>query len=112
VPRLLVDSEEMKALVNSPSKKISMRKIREIVSTSDRVLISCRCKAEYASRKCRCFKEGKRCSVHCYTNTEHNCRFLATVAARTKSVLGDKDRSKRSEIAGTNKVENCITVDR
>lgn len=112
MPRLLVDSKEIKALVNSPSKKVSIRKIREIALTSDRVLVSCRCKAECASRKYCCFKEGKRYLVHFHANAEYNCRFLATVTARTKSILRDKDRSKRrGETAGADKVENCITVD-
>lgn len=105
VPRLLADSEEMRTLVNGPLKKVSMRKIGEMASTSDRVLISCRCKAECSSRKCRCFKEGKRCSVHCHASAEHNCGFLATVAARTESA------KKRGETTGADTVENCITVD-
>jgi hypothetical protein len=59
VPRLLADSEEIEALLNGPSKKVSMKKIGEMASTSDRVLISCRCKGKCASRRCRCFKKGR-----------------------------------------------------
>jgi hypothetical protein len=114
VPRLLADSQEIEALVNGPSKKVSMKKIGEKASTSDRVLISCRCKGKCASRRCRCFKEGKRCSVHCHVDAEHDCGFLASLANRTEVALKEKEKGdfiKGKKMARADKEEETITVE-
>lgn len=102
----------MKALVNGPSKKVLVSKIGEMASTNDRVLISCRCKGKCARRKCRCFKEGKRCSVHCHANAEHDCGFLASLATLTERALGEKDNStKGTKTVRTDMEKDSITVD-
>jgi hypothetical protein len=111
VPRLLADSQEIEALVHGPSKKVSMKKIGEKASTSDRVLISCRCKGKCASRRCRCFKEGKRCSVHCHVDAEHDCGFLASLANRTEVALKEKKKGdfiKGKKMARADKEEETI----
>jgi hypothetical protein len=55
-------------------------------------LISCRCKGKCASRRCRYFKEGKRCSVHCHVDAEHDCGFLASLANCTEVALKEKKK--------------------
>ena len=97
VPRLLADSMEMEALVNGPSKRVSIIKIGEMASTSDRLLISCRCKGKCSSRQCRCFKEGKRCSVHCHANVEHDCGLLASLMNPTERALTEKEKSSQGK---------------
>jgi hypothetical protein len=114
VPRLLADSQEIEALVNGPSKKVSVKKIGEKVSTSDRVLVSCRCKGKCASRRCRCFKEGKRCSVHCHVDAEHDCGFFASLVNRTEVALQEKKKGnfiKGKKMARADKEEETITVE-
>lgn len=114
VPKLLADSQEIKALVNGPSKKVSMRKIGEKASTSERILISCRCKGKCAGRRCRCFKEGKRCSVHCHADAEHDCGFLASLANRTEAGLKQKEKwgfNTGKKISRVDREDETITVD-
>jgi hypothetical protein len=91
-----------------------MKKIREKALTSDRILISCSCKGKCASRRCRCFKEGKRYSVHCHVDVEHNCGFLAGLANRTEVALKEKKKGdfiKGKKIARAGKEEETIIVE-
>ena len=93
--RLLPTRELMrvpKSLANSipvigPKKRVSMKKVGEEASTSERVIISCKCKGLCATNRCRCFKEKKKCSVHCHDSAEHDCGFLASLALRTELAI-------------------------
>lgn len=70
------------------SKKIALSKAALEASTSDRVVISCKCKGKCNTKRCRCFKEQKKCSVHCYSgDDDHDCGFLASLALRTEKAL-------------------------
>lgn len=62
-------------------KKISLKKAAELESTSTRVLVSCQCKGNCASRRCRCVKEELRCTKH-YHREDVDCGNLT--GARTK----------------------------
>ena len=67
----------------------------EYTSSADRVIISCKCKGVCATKRCRCFKEGKRYSVHCHDSAEYNCGFLASLAFRTELTMKDNPAKKR-----------------
>ena len=67
----------------------------EYTSSADRVIISCKCKGACATKRCKCFKEGKKCSVHCYDLVEYDCGFLASLVFRTKLAIKDNPIKKR-----------------
>ena len=63
-------------------------------STSDRVVVSCKCKGLCNTRRCRCFKEQQKCSVHCHTsNDDYDCGFLASLALRTEKGIVAKEKA-------------------
>ena len=71
----------------------------ESASTRDRVIISCKCTGACATNRCRCFKEKKKCSVHCHDSAEHDCGYLASLALRTEIALIEKE--KQGLVRGT-----------
>ena len=81
--------------VRRPKKKLSLKKVAEYASSADRVIISCKCKGLCATKRCRCFKEDKKCLVYCHDLAEHDCGFLASLALRTGLVLKDNPAKKR-----------------
>jgi hypothetical protein len=88
VPKIVADGLE----IHGPKAKVSMKKIAESASTSDRVIISCKCTGACATNRCRCFKEKKKCSVHCHDSAEHDCGYLASLALRTEIALIEKEK--------------------
>ena len=97
VPRSVADGLD----VNGPRKLVSMKFIAENASSSDRVIISCKCKNKCGTKRCRCFKEGVKCSVHCHDSAEHDCGFLASLSYRTE--LAIKEKETREEGLGKGK---------
>jgi hypothetical protein len=90
--------------IHGPKTKLSLKKVAEYASSADGVIISCKCKGVCATKRCRCFKEGKRCSVHCHDLIEHDCGFLASLALRTELVMKDdliKKRGMKRQRANT-----------
>ena len=85
VAKTVADSIE----VHGPKKKISLKRVAQEATTSDRVIVSCKCKGICGNKRCRCWKEGKKCSVHCHDSTEHDCGFLASLALRTEVAMVD-----------------------
>jgi hypothetical protein len=81
--------------VHGPKTKLSLKKVAEYASLADRVIISCKCKGVCATKRCRCFKQGKKCSVHCHDSAEHDCGFLASLALRTELAMKDNPAKKR-----------------
>jgi hypothetical protein len=81
--------------VRGPKTKLSLKKVAEYASSADRVIISCKCKGLCATKRYKCFKEGKKCSVHCHELAEHDCGFLTSLALRTKLALKDNPVKKR-----------------
>ena len=65
-------------------------------STSVWLGVSCQCKGSCNTRRCRCYKESKECSVHCHRD-EHNCGNLTI---RTEIALVDRPRRKRARDIG------------
>lgn len=70
-----------------PNNKLALSAIALKASTSDRVIISCKCKGLCNTKRCRCFKENQRCSVYCHFSAEHDCGFLASLDLRTEKAL-------------------------
>jgi hypothetical protein len=64
-------------------------------STSIRVGVSCQCKGSCNTKRCRCYKESKKCSVH-YHRDEHDCGNLSGLVVRTEIALVDRPRRKRA----------------
>jgi hypothetical protein len=85
--------------VQGPRKKLALSAIAKKNSTSERVIISCKCKGKCATKRCNCFKNGKRCSVHCHSNAEHDCGFLASLALRTEVAMKEKGKESDDEIS-------------
>jgi hypothetical protein len=85
--------------IQGPAKKLSLKKVAEHASTSERVVISCKCKGLCYNKRCNCFKNQVKCSVHCHSDAEHDCGFLASLVLRTEIGLGEKSIEKEKEIA-------------
>ena len=81
--------------VHGPKTKLSLKKVAEYASSADRVIISCKCKGVCVTKRYKCFKEGKKCSIHCHDSTKHDCGFLASLALRTKLAMKDNPAKKR-----------------
>ena len=81
--------------IHGPKMKLSLKKVAKYTSSADRVIISCKYKGACATKRCRCFKEGKRCSVHCHDSAKHDYGFLASLALCTKLAMKDNPAKKR-----------------
>ena len=73
-------------------------------STSARVGISCQCKGLCNTKRCRCFKEDKKCSAHCHRD-DRGCGNLSSLDIRTEIALVDRPRRKR---ARANTIGNTV----
>jgi hypothetical protein len=85
--------------------------VADLESQSDRVIISCNCKGDCSTKRCRCFKEDLRCSVHCHID-DHNCGNLSDLTVRTEMALG-KPRTKRkpTSVKGVRAKRQKVVVD-
>jgi hypothetical protein len=81
--------------VHGPKTKLSLKKVAKYTNSANRVIISCKCKGVYATKRYKCFKEDKRCSVHYHDSVKHDYRFLASLALRTKLAIKDNPTKKR-----------------
>jgi hypothetical protein len=86
LPKVLQDSINC----NGPSGEIALSRAALEASNSDRVIISCKCKKQCNTRRCRCFKESQKCSVHCHDSAEHDCGFLSDLSVRTEVAMIEK----------------------
>ena len=77
------------------TKEVTLTLAAREASTSARVGVSCQCKGLCNTKRCRCYKEGKQCSVHCHRN-EHECGNLSELAIRTEIALVERPRRKRA----------------
>lgn len=64
-------------------------------STSARAGISCQCKGPRNTKRCKCHRESKQCSVHCHRD-ENDCGNLSGLATHTKVALVDRPRRQRA----------------
>lgn len=87
--------------IEGPKRQIALSRAALEESTSDRVVISCKCKGLCNSRRCRCFKEQKKCSVHCHGgDDDHDCGFLASLELRTEKALVSRAKATGLGSAG------------
>jgi hypothetical protein len=84
----------MGIVVNRPSTKIALSKAALEASTSDQAVVSCKCRGLCNKKRCRCFKEQKKCTIHCHGGDEdHDCGFLASLALRTEKAIVTRKRA-------------------
>jgi hypothetical protein len=76
-------------------KEVTLGQAARDASTSARVGVSCQCKGVCSTKRCRCYKEGKECSVHCHRD-DHDCGNLSGLAIRTEIALVERPRRKRA----------------
>ena len=82
-------------LIPDSTKQVGLGLAAREASTSARVGISCQCKGQCSTKRCRCYKEVKQCSVHCH-NDDHNCGNLSGLATRTELALVEKPKRKQA----------------
>jgi hypothetical protein len=82
-------------LIPTSMKQVTLGLVAREASTSAQVGVSCQCKGQCSTKRCRCYKETKECSVHCY-NDDHDCGNLLGLATRTEIALVKRPRRKRA----------------
>lgn len=87
------------------TKEVTLSLAAREASTSARVGISCQCKGTCNTKRCKCYKEDKQCSVHCHRD-DQNCGNLSGLATRTEIALVEGPRRKR---ARANTVGNTVS---
>jgi hypothetical protein len=84
-------------VILTSTKEVSLRVAAREASTSARVGISCQCKGLCSTKRCRCYKEAKECSVHCH-NDDHDCGNLSGLTTRTEIALVERPKRKRARV--------------
>jgi hypothetical protein len=82
-------------IIPDSTKEVTLGQAAREASTSARVGVSCQCKGDCNTKRCRCYKEGKQCSVHCHRD-DHDCGNLSGLASRTEIALVERPRRKRA----------------
>jgi hypothetical protein len=82
-------------LIPNSTNQVALGTAARDASTSERVGVSCQCKGHCNTKRCRCYKEGKQCSVHCHRD-DHDCGNLSGLAIRTEIALVERPRRKRA----------------
>jgi hypothetical protein len=82
-------------IIPNTTEEVTLGQAARGASTSARVGVSCQCKGPCSTKRCRCYKEGKQCSVHCHRD-EHDCGNLSGLAVRTEIALVERPRRKRA----------------
>jgi hypothetical protein len=73
--------------IQGPRTEVLLSTVAKKVSTSDRVVVSCKCKGLCATKRCNCWKNERKCSVYCHADKDHDCGWLASMALRTEKAL-------------------------
>ena len=89
-------------IIPDSTKEVGLGLAGREASTSQRIGVSCQCKGLCSTKRCRCYKENKECSVHCHKD-DHDCGRLSGLAIRTEIALVERPRRKRAraDTAGT-----------
>jgi len=90
--------------IPNSTKQVTLALAAREASTSARVGISCQCKGACSTKRCKCYKEGKQCSIHCHRD-DHDCGNLSGLPIRTEMALVERPRRKR---ARTDTIENSV----
>lgn len=95
VPRSVADAIE----IGNIRKEITLSQAANFNSSGERVIISCQCRGNCVSKRCRCFKNGVKCSVHCHRE-EYNCGWMKPLTERTEHNLIDNDARQVDLVEG------------
>ena len=82
-------------IIPTSTKQVTLGLAAREASISARVRISCQCKGQCSTKRCRCYKEAKECSIHCH-NDDHDCGYLSGLAIRTEIALVERPHRKRA----------------
>jgi hypothetical protein len=82
-------------VIHGPKTKLSLKKVTKYTNLADRVIISYKCKGLCITKRYKCFKEGKKCSIHYHDLAKHDCGFLASLALCIKVIIKDNPTKKR-----------------
>ena len=82
-------------IIPKTTKEVTLGLAAREASTSERVGTSCQCKGVCNTKRCRCYKESKQCSVHCHRD-DHECGNLSGLSTRTEIALVNRPRRKRA----------------
>ncbi|KFY25048.1 hypothetical protein V491_01918, partial [Pseudogymnoascus sp. VKM F-3775] len=82
-------------IIPTSTKQVTLGLVAREASTSAWVGILCQCKGQCSTKRCRCYKKAKECSVHRY-NDDHNCGNLSGLTTRTEIALVERPRWKRA----------------
>jgi hypothetical protein len=82
-------------------------------STSERVGISCQCRGLCNTKRCRCYKESRQCSVHCHRD-DHDCGNLSGLSTRTEKALVNRPqrRPQRKRARAEAEAEEALVVEK
>ena len=86
--------------IPTSTKQVTLGLAAREASTSARVGISCQCKGQCSTKRCRCYKEVKQCSVHCHDD-DHDCSNLSGLATRTELALVERPKRRKRARADT-----------
>ncbi|RFU23828.1 hypothetical protein B7463_g12511, partial [Scytalidium lignicola] len=91
------------------TKQVTLTLAAREASTSQRIRISCQCKGQCNTKRCRCFKEGKNCTVHCHKD-EHDCGQLSDLAIRTEKALVEPPEHSKRKRARADTMGNVVSL--
>ena len=81
--------------IPATTNEVTLTEAARDASTSARVGVSCQCKGDCNTKRCRCYKEDKRCTVHCHRD-DHSCGNQSVLAIRTEMALVERPKRKRA----------------
>ncbi len=84
-------------LIPDTTKEVTLGLAAREASISTRVGISCQCKGPCNTKRCKCYKEGKQCSVHCHRD-ENERGNLSGLAIRTEVALVERPQRKPARV--------------
>jgi hypothetical protein len=91
--------------VHGPETELSLIEVAKQASMADQESISCKCAGLCNTKRCKCFKEGRKCSVYCHESADQNCEILAGLAPQDEPDLEGnptkKGRTKRQRVNTT-----------
>ncbi|RFU25793.1 hypothetical protein B7463_g10543, partial [Scytalidium lignicola] len=96
-------------IIPETTKQVTLTLAAREASTSQRIRISCQCKGQCNTKRCRCFKEGKDCTVHCHKD-EHDCGMLSKLTIRTEKALIEPSESSRRKRARADTLGNSVDL--
>ena len=95
VPRSVADGIE----IGNIRKELTLSQAAHLNSSGERVIISCQCRGNCVSKRCRCFKNEVKCSVHCHQE-EYDCGWMKPLTERTEHNLIDNDALQLDLVEG------------